>query len=910
MSTSATRRIRDRNDTVATTLSKPTAALKPSRSVTPTSTTSRGRLPSPTDKENRRSASNPTRKPVIRPVPRVDKSSLHHSERKSTSSVPRGRSSSPSEFTRSFSDAQKTRRVSVDRVVRDPAREHLGSRSVKLTRGSAKNGVKTETQVGNSEKVKTSRSSSAVKPKGKVGFEICVEKCGSESVGVNNGYQLEPCMVEKDSILKNGCELKIDLGSAAKKEVENECVGVNSGSSKYPSRLHEKLAFLEGKVKRIASDIKKTKEMLDMNNPDASKVILSDIQDKISGIEKAMVNVNVTTNDDLDSKVGPKGNDASNGKQLDVLDNNDGFHNKKVDQGKELDVADNNDGFHAEKLDLEGKSSVKGLNSEELEARLFPHHKLLRNRTLIKESSGNCFGNESQPSVVKDNVLCPVDENSITSSLNNEKSKVAVVKCCDVQETGGGGGASQGMKNSSSSTVNQKCNYDLVLEAEEKLEDFDDQENMQGDLVGEETDEAFNYSLKEIGNKTATAGWFVSEGEAALLAHDDGTCTYYDIANCEEKAVYMPPPEVSPNMWRDCWVIRAPGSDGSSGRYVIAASAGNTMDSGFCSWDFYNKEVRACQVDVGTTSSRTALRPLPNNIRRNSASSMATAEARQWWYKPCGPLIISTASSQKGVKVFDIRDGELIMNWDVQKPVLAMEYSSPLQWRNRGKVVIAEPESISLWDVNSLTPHALLSISSGGRKITALHVSNTDAELGGGVRKRVSSSEAEGNDGVFCTSDFINILDFREPSGVGLRIPKHGVNMHSVFSRGDSVFLGCTNSSSMGKKQTSSLLQQFSLRRPGLINTYDLPESNAHSHYAAISQVWGNSEFVMGVCGLGLHVFDAVKDDARRILNSDAQSFREVVGPNDLYWPSFDYLGSRALLISRDRPAMWRHLVA
>lgn len=165
---------------------------------------------------------------------------------------------------------------------------------------------------------------------------------------------------------------------------------------------------------------------------------------------------------------------------------------------------------------------------------------------------------------------------------------------------------------------------------------------------------------------------------------------------------------------------------------------------------------------------------------------------------------------------------------------------------------------------------------------------------------------------MFCTSDSINVMDFRQPSGVGLRISKHGVNVQSVFSRGDSVFLGCSSSSSMGKKQSSSMLQQFSLRRQGLFTTYALPESNAHSHHAAISQVWGNSDLVMGVSGLGLFVFDAVKDDALRVLNTDystTQSSREVIGPDDLYCPSFDYLGSRALLISRDRPAMWRHLL-
>lgn len=68
----------------------------------------------------------------------------------------------------------------------------------------------------------------------------------------------------------------------------------------------------------------------------------------------------------------------------------------------------------------------------------------------------------------------------------------------------------------------------------------------------------------------------------------------------------------------------------------------------------------------------------------------------------------------------------------------------------------------------------------------------------------------------------------------------------------------------------------------------------------------------MGVCGLGLYVFDAMKDDdALRVNdnNNNGQNLREVVGPDDLYWPSFDYMGSRSLLISRDRPAMWRHLI-
>ncbi|XP_045809076.1 KIN14B-interacting protein At4g14310-like [Trifolium pratense] len=804
---------------------KPTTTTKP-RSITPLSTSRKlsSLSSSKLEKENnlnnnnnnnrsnsnpRRSTSrgptsNPTQKPTTRSIPRLDRSNSNPRRSSSSfSSLPRGRSPSPSDLSQI-----QTRRVSVDRTTKDPT--HLKSQISSIRKSTDK--------LRSTEKIKTFTSTES------------------------NGIRVE------------------------------EKINSNSKSNKYQSKLHEKLAFLEGKVKRIASDIKKTKDMLDLNNPDASKVILSDIQDKISGIEKAMVRVVVSEDEN--------GGNGSNKKMAMV----DGVVNG-VD-------------------DLKRNSLVKGLNNDELEARLFPHHKLIRDRILVKDST------VKEKVEIEENLSKCVDENSITleflATLEKGSEKVSNHgDPCDGIERG-----------KSSSWNNQKCDIDMLLEADEKLEEFDEQEkeNKQEEegFVGDETDEAFNFKLNGIGNKIAAAGWFVSEGEAVLLAHDDATCSYYDIANSEEKSVYIPPSGVSPSIWRDCWLIRAQGSDGCSGRFVVAASAGNTMESGFCSWDFYTKEVKAFQID-GVASSRTALRPLPNNIRRNSASSISSAD-RQWWYKPCGPLIISTCSSQRGMQVFDVRDGEQVMRWEVQKPVVAMDYSSPLQWRNRGKVVVAETESISLWDVNSLSPQALVSVPFGGKKISALHVSNTDAELGGGVRKRVSSSEAEGNDGVFCTSDSINIMDFREPSGVGLKIPKHGVTVQSIFSRGDSVFLGCTTSNSTGKKQSSSLIQQFSLRKQGLFSTYTIPDSNAHSHYAAVSQVWGNSDFVMGVSGLGLYVFDTLKDDAAsRVLNMDydnnGENFREVVGPDDLYWPSFDYMGSRSLLISRDRPAMWRHLI-
>lgn len=66
----------------------------------------------------------------------------------------------------------------------------------------------------------------------------------------------------------------------------------------------------------------------------------------------------------------------------------------------------------------------------------------------------------------------------------------------------------------------------------------------------------------------------------------------------------------------------------------------------------------------------------------------------------------------------------------------------------------------------------------------------------------------------------------------------------------------------------------------------------------------------MGVSGSGLFVFDAF-DDQMQTCTSDhgiMQQVSEVIGPDDLYSPSFDYLGSRILLISRDRPAMWKYM--
>lgn len=177
----------------------------------------------------------------------------------------------------------------------------------------------------------------------------------------------------------------------------------------------------------------------------------------------------------------------------------------------------------------------------------------------------------------------------------------------------------------------------------------------------------------------------------------------------------------------------------------------------------------------------------------------------------------------------------------------------------------------------------------------------------------MSSSEAEGNDGAFCTQESVNVLDLRLPSGIGLKIAKHGTSNNSaIYSRGDAIFLGGTDSRLAAKRSGARThIQQFSLRTGRLQTTYLLPESGAHSSFSSITQVWGNSQYVMGISGLGLFVFDPFKEEvfSSSINQGNSDEVSEVIGPDDLYSPSFDYLASRVLIISRDRPALWRYLL-
>ncbi|EPS61994.1 hypothetical protein M569_12796, partial [Genlisea aurea] len=843
-------------------------------------------------KENSRSKSRirpATQKPSLRPMERIDKPAAVSDvsrARKSTSSVPRGRSStSPSEVRRIASDLRGNTSFHGPSAVAKGKSSSLSEKKSNSKLMNVSGDVSQENEkmkiasVGNSTDEKKNDLNMILKLVNDLSIENQVSNTSGEIFDESGTKSRKKRELQVHIRCKKDIEKPIsasasDIESSDRPKRRPSSSLSNSSSRqnsvhKYPSKLHEKLAHLEGKVKQIASDIKRTKEMLDMNNTDASKMILSDIQEKISGIEKAMVHVV------------KKGEDVKRGCSNKACENSD-------------------EGNKAE------------MNVNKLEDRLFPHHRLMRDRkTILKPSGSGDSGTKLSADAVSLETLSSsrkTEENVSPDSNKVQEMDESVASTAAIR----------------SAALNLLCGKDEVnslLISDENLNDFD-QENENNDIALDEEDDKDNSSSmqNDIGSKPATAGWFVSEGDGVLLAHGDGSCSFYDIANDEVyiynvgrfhsiiKAEYKPPPSIFPNLWRDCWIIRAPGSDGCSAKYVVAASAGNSGESGFCSWDFYSKNIRAFHFKSDDWNLRTVLAPLPTN----NTSRTSSFTAFENWYRPCGPLIVSASSSQRKVRVFDIRDGDEVMQWELNKPVLAMDYSSPLQWRNRGKVVITESDSISLWDVASLNSQALLSIPSL-RRTSAIYVNNTDAEFGGGIRQRISSRDSEGNDGVFCTCDSINVLDFRQPTGIGLRIPKIGFSMHSAFCHGnDAVYIGCTGltSSSASKKPLSSI-QQYSIRKQKLVCSYTLPETNAHRKSTEPAQVWGNdANYVMGICDLGLFVFDSLKDDG--VIQQQQQQYsttgKEVTGRDDLYSPCFDYCSSRVLIISRDRPASWRYL--
>lgn len=212
----------------------------------------------------------------------------------------------------------------------------------------------------------------------------------------------------------------------------------------------------------------------------------------------------------------------------------------------------------------------------------------------------------------------------------------------------------------------------------------------------------------------------------------------------QEKIEYKAPTSVASSVWGDCWMIGVTGMDGCASKYIVAASAGGARNAAFCSWDYYEQSIAAyhCQppsllvspeaptarssvseqarvsspkdqrcpgsnlgfkkwldrsssfslrsgATAATTKTLKRSSSLNNSIVTRSAIAKAeskVADLPLWWYRPCGALIASAASGLRTVSLYDIRDGDLVMQWDTKKSIAAMKYSSPLQWRTRGEL--------------------------------------------------------------------------------------------------------------------------------------------------------------------------------------------------------------------------------
>ncbi len=160
---------------------------------------------------------------------------------------------------------------------------------------------------------------------------------------------------------------------------------------------------------------------------------------------------------------------------------------------------------------------------------------------------------------------------------------------------------------------------------------------------------------------------------------------------------------------------------------------------------------------------------------------------------------------------------------------------------------------------------------------------------------RLSSSDHH-SDGILCTNDAVNVLDFRVPTGIAKKFPTLGEETQSIFADGDAVYSGATSYKTRVLGDGTTRLM--------LMNVYSLPQSNSHSSHLSITQVWGSSDTIMATNGNGLFVFEPAR---RHSSGQEIANVRDVLGPDDLDTPTFDFASSRVLLISRDRPAMWCH---
>ncbi|KAI5064964.1 hypothetical protein GOP47_0019659 [Adiantum capillus-veneris] len=766
----------------------------------------------------------------------------------------------------------------------------------------------------------------------------------------------------------------------------------HSATSNLSTSLHKRLALLEGKVSQMASEIKKTREMLANDGYTNSADLLIDIQGKITSIERFMSckessksASNMEKDVNMEDRLQVQPTTDNVGEYRPTLQS---FNTDKYLHSSQVPVVSEHE-FYLKHTFLRGSVSappkVSGLVYDPQYVEFYPHRILVRNCLSFQEKevenktsdevlleravdsqsmnpNAGLHDNRTSCVMIGEKMPCTrktdtLDEKVALNGGNcvHSKSSDVCPRADSIQHVQENTASQHGQYSIEQGACTQgptMCAEDIkdVLECNESPLSDSFPENTENiapdDGVYFDDDEFVPNQLHPIGDKVATAGWYVSEGEAILLTHDDGCCSYYDVANMEEKAVYAAPNEVSSILWNDCWLIRAAGSDGRANKYMVATTAGNALDCGFCSWDFYSKRLAACHTEkqstppMGSSPGSPIQRSLNFSLQPSARSTMGllSSDSRmsrserasltfsatntrvpdtllhhppttylaqccgspQWWYRPCGPLMASAASSLKALVLYDIRDGDAIMSWESDQPVSSLDYTSPIQWRDKGKLALAEHQAISVWDVNTMDMQCLQYVQLPGKHISAFYVHNADAECSGGVRQRLSSSDTEAYDGICCTQDDINILDFRVPNGVGISFPVPGQDMQSVYARGDMIFVAGLN-----KESHECGVQQWSLRKGAPVCAYAFPASSSHYTHLALTQVWGSSRMVMAVNGNGLYIFQGWKGATEGLC--DVEEVKDVIGTQDLVNPSFDYSNSRVLLISRDRQASWSY---
>ena len=171
----------------------------------------------------------------------------------------------------------------------------------------------------------------------------------------------------------------------------------------------------------------------------------------------------------------------------------------------------------------------------------------------------------------------------------------------------------------------------------------------------------------------------------------------------------------APIPWDDCWLIKAVGSDGYTNKYVVAATSGSALDAGFCSWDFDTRSVTAYY---------------------NDSENKINDAFQTKWYKPCGPLIASGGTFFKTLTLHDIRDGDIITTWSTKRHISSLDFSSPLQWTKKDKIVLAENHALSVWDVNTMDGRCLYIELPEEKQICAFHIHDANDDCGAGIRRR------------------------------------------------------------------------------------------------------------------------------------------------------------------------------